>query len=79
VCAYLGAGLPGLGAESLRSLPAAGGQVEDGCRCHVGRLCILAVVITTGGRGALGESSRHAVAGGGGLREWFSCVGEEGR
>lgn len=74
---YLGAGLPGLGAEGLWSLPAAGGQVEDGCCCHVGCLCILAVVITAGGRSALRKASRHTVTGGGGLREWFSWVGME--
>lgn len=66
---YLGAGVTGLGAESLRPLPAAGGQVEDGGRCHVGCFCILAIVITTGGRGALRKPPRHTVTGGGGLRE----------
>lgn len=74
---YLGAGFPGLGTEGLWSLPAAGGQVEDGCCCHVGCLCILAVVITTGGCGALRKASWHTLSGGGGLRKWFSCVGME--
>lgn len=61
--AYLGAGLPGCGAEGLWSLPAACGQVEDGGCRHVGRLRVLTVVVTAGGRGgsALGKSSRHAV------------------
>lgn len=76
---YLGAGLPGLGAESLWPLPAAGGQVEDGRCCHVGCFCILAIVITTGGWGALRKASWHTVTGGGGLRERFTCVGVDQR
>lgn len=74
----LGAGFPGQAAERLRSLPAAGGQVEDGGGRHVGGLGVLAVVVAGGG-GALGEAPprRCALAGGGRLGERLGCVEKE--
>lgn len=64
----LGTGLPGHAAEALWSLPAAGGQVEDGGGGHVGGLCILAVVV--GGRcGVLRKAPRCTLTGRRGLRE----------
>lgn len=39
----------GFGAEVLRFLPAAGGQIEDGSGSHVSGLGILGVVIGQGG------------------------------
>lgn len=68
---YLGAGLPGFGADGLGSLPAASGQVKDGGGGHVGSFSILCIVVAAGGQTTLGETSWHAVIWWRCLREWF--------
>lgn len=62
-------------AKVFRSLPAAGGQVENGSGGHVCGFGIMGIIVPTGGgRGAaFGVASRQAVAWGWGFREWFGC------